>query len=62
MTPRSAPCAFHEGCTQPCPIEAALHLEIQAMAEAGSALARAAQKRRGRPGGYHARPAAEEKR
>jgi len=49
------PCKFHPGCEQPCPIEAALHLDIQTMEGLGmSARSRAARRRGGQKGGQQA--------
>jgi len=48
-------CPFHLDCSLPCPIEDALHRQIQAEVPAISPLARAAMKRAGQIGGYHGR-------
>jgi len=49
-------CRLHENCVQPCPIEAAVHLEIQAMVSDLTPHAKAAQRRNGQRGGHHSNP------
>lgn len=48
------PCKFHPGCSQPCPIEAALHLEIRAEMSNLNPKQREVQRRGGQKGGYRA--------
>jgi len=48
------PCKLHTNCTQPCPIEAAIHLDIQTTEGLGtSARSRAARRRGGQKGGQN---------
>jgi len=49
-------CKFHQDCVQPCPIEAALHLEIRASASDMTPHAKAAQRRNGQRGGNRSNP------
>ena len=48
------PCKIHQKCFQPCPIEAALHLEIEAEMSILNPKQKEAQRRGGQKGGYRA--------